>query len=140
MDVGVVYYSKTGNTKKLAEAIAGAIGCTAADVSEFDTGKTYDIMYIGGAIYGGKLDPALMQFIEGIDPSKVKRAALFTTYAFGESATGMMKALLKEKGIVSEDVVYKCKGKFMFFNGKSPNAKELEDAGKFAQQILSTEL
>lgn len=139
MNTGVVYFSRTGSTKKLAKAIASAAGCSEADVSGFDFGKAYDILFIGGAVYGGKLDPSLLQFIEDLDPTKVKRAALFTTYTFGESATGMMKALLKEKGIDTEDKVYICKGKFLFFNSKSPNEKDFEDAGKFAEQMINPE-
>jgi flavodoxin len=137
MNSGVVYFSRTGNTKKLAEAIAGTAGCTAADISAFDATGTFDILFIGSAVYGGKLEPEFSQFIENLNSAKVKRAALFTTYAFGESASVMIKALLKEKGIDFDDTVYTCRGRFLFFNRKRPDGSDLEGAKKFAEMALS---
>jgi flavodoxin len=136
MNSGVVYFSRTGNTKKLAEAIAGAAGCTAADISAFDASRTYDILFFGSAVYGGKLDPGFSQFIRGLDAAKVKRAALFTSYAFGESASGMIKALLKEKGIDIDETIYSSRGKFLFFNRKRPDEADIEGAKKFAEMEL----
>ena len=68
----------------------------------------------------------------GLKPGQVRRAAVFSTFAFGETANAMTKSLLKEQGITVEEECYTCKGKFLFFNMKHPNGADLDEARKFA--------
>jgi flavodoxin len=134
MKTAVTYYSKTGNTKKIAEAIAQAAGCTAVPIADI-LDDTVDMLFIGGAIYGSKLDPSLASFIGGLDPKKIKRAALFSTYVSADRATGFMKDLLSKQGIPVTGS-FSCKGKFLFWGRKHPNETDLEDAKKFAASVI----
>ena len=95
MNTAVTYYSKTGNNRKLADAIAHAAGCTATPITDFKM-IPLDLLIIGGSVYGGALDPSL-DFITGLDPQYVKRTALFTTSITRSHAIRFMKDLLPKQ-------------------------------------------
>ncbi len=134
MNTAVTYYSKTGHTKKVAEAIAKAAGCAASDIACYKAAPV-DVLFIGGSIYGGVLEPTLASFISGLDPKAVGSAVLFTTYIKEANAVGLMKQLLEQKGI-PVSAVFSCKGQFLLFNRKRPNAADLEEAAKFAAAVV----
>jgi flavodoxin len=134
MDAAVVYFSRTGNTKKVAEAIASAVGCAAQSVDEYDAGKPVDLIFVGGSVYGGKLDPALEDFILQLSPKAVGNAAVFSTHVSGEKAGDMLKLALAARGIPA-GAGFSCKGDFLFFNLGHPNRRELDEAGRFAAYV-----
>ena len=79
--VAVRYYSKSGNTKLLAEAIAKGAGVIPISVDE-DSAKiteNIDVLFIGGALYAYGLDKELNNYLAGIDGKKVKKAVVFST-------------------------------------------------------------
>jgi flavodoxin len=131
----VTYFSRTGNTRKIAEAVAEAAGCDAIPIADISD-DTVDMLFIGGAIYGGVLDPSLVSFISGLDSKKIKRAALFSTYISRPKALDLMKDLLKKQGIPIADS-FACKGKFLFFNIRRPGSADLQGAKKFAASVTS---
>lgn len=57
----VRYYSRSGNTKLVADAIAQAIGTTAISVDQADAKITQsiDTLFVGGALYAYGLDKHL---------------------------------------------------------------------------------
>lgn len=55
MRVEVRYYSKTGNTKKLAEAVAKAAGVEAKTTSSPIMEGT-DILFLGSSVYAAGVD------------------------------------------------------------------------------------
>ncbi len=132
MSTAVIYHSVTGNTKKVADAIAQALSCTAQPVKEYPLENSADVMFIGGAIYGGKLDPVMDSFLQALTPQMVKRVILFSTSIKESKAIGLMKELLRSKGVLVDEECYLCKGKFLFMNRKHPNKAELEEATAFA--------
>ena len=75
MNIQVRYLSKSGNTKKVAEAIAEEVGIIAQSITEKDS-KDIDILFLGGAIYWAGVDSELKKFILGLDKS-VKKVAIF---------------------------------------------------------------
>lgn len=50
MKVAVRYYSKSGNTKKLADAIAEALKTEAMDISHEVNGEV-DVLFMGSSVY-----------------------------------------------------------------------------------------
>ena len=138
----VVYYSKTGSTRKVAEAMAQAMGCESYDVKDYPANHEVDLMFIGGAIYGGQIDPTLVSFIEGLDPKKVGQAVVFATYASVHAQTEgktevLIKSALKKQGIPTAAGAFKCKGRFLFLNGKCPDEASLRDAKTFAAALAT---
>lgn len=135
MNIAVTYYSRTGNTKKVAQAIAAAAGCSATPIADYKAGEI-DLLFIGGSIYGGVLDPSLVSFIGGLDSKEIKKAALFSTCITHSNAIDVIKDLLKKQGIPADDS-FNCKGKFLLFNLGRPNKADLEEAKKFAASVMS---
>ena len=68
MRVRVVYQSTTGNTKKVAEAMASAAGCVAEPVSVAAVSEPVDMLFLGAAIHAKGVDPSVKKSIEGSTP------------------------------------------------------------------------
>lgn len=70
MKVGVFYFSRTGNTKAVAETIASELNVAAQSIEE-PLAAPYDVLFVGGGIYMGKLDKHLVNFIEKLTPDQI---------------------------------------------------------------------
>ena len=64
MKVAVRYYTKTGNTKRLAEAVANAVGVEALPVS-VPVEEAVDILFLGNSYYAFSIDPEVRSFFQG---------------------------------------------------------------------------
>jgi len=135
MTIAVTYFSKTGNTKKVADTIAKAAECKATPVADYQPAPA-DLLLIGGAIYGGVIDPALTAFLDALDSLAVKRVALFSTYMSSPKALDQMKERLAAKGIPVIDT-FACKGKLLLFNIKHPSKADLDEARQFATKLVA---
>jgi flavodoxin len=116
MNAKVVYYSKTGNTRKLAEAIAEAVGTTAEGVDRSRIDKTVDVLFVGGAVYATyehSFHPSLTSFIRDIDKTKVRKVEAFGTYAFGSSISKLID-VAKTTGLPVMDQAISVKASFSF--------------------------
>jgi flavodoxin len=139
MGVRVVYQSTTGNTKKVAEAIARAAGCVAEPVSAATVREPVDMLFLGAAVHGGDIDASVKRFIDGLDPTLVKKVTVFSTgfEEHKEKAVGVMKDLVAQRGIVATDKCYFCKGRFLLFNRTHPDAQDLTRAEDFARSLVA---
>jgi flavorubredoxin len=129
--VAVRYYSKSGNTKLLAEAIGKGAGVIPISVDE-DSAKiteNIDLLFIGGALYAYGLDKEMNNFLAGIDGSKVKRAVVFSTSWISKHSIDLIKKALVEKGIEVADETCYVRNK--------PNEKQLAEAEVFAKKMMS---
>lgn len=63
MKVAVRYYTKTGNTKRLAEAVAKAIGAEALPIST-PVMEPVDILFLGNSYYAFSIDPEVRIFVD----------------------------------------------------------------------------
>lgn len=88
MNTAVRYFTRGGNTKKVADAIANAAGVEAKDCSASLT-ETVDLLFLGGSVYWGGIDKNLIQFIEKLDPAMVKCVAVFGTSALKKELSSM---------------------------------------------------
>lgn len=134
MKIEVRYLSKSGNTEKVAQAIAKEVGVIAEPITK-GISKNTDILFLGGAVYWAGIDSELKNFILSLD-SNVKKVAIFSTTAIVKSAYPEMSKLLKSKNILICDTEFHCKGKFSKFHKERPNAEDLTLAKQFARQIL----
>ncbi|MDR1588628.1 MAG: flavodoxin [Oscillospiraceae bacterium] len=134
MKVAVRYHSDSGNTKKVAEAIARAVGVTAETVSYPVTDA--DILFIGSAIHAGKLPYEVTSFFDGVGPAKVKKVAVFGTSMSGRSPAPLISDIIRQRGIQMVGESYACPGKYLMFKRGRPNDADLAAAAEFAKKIV----
>ena len=134
MNIQVRYLSKSGNTKKVAEAIAEEVGVNAEPITK-GVSKDTDILFLGGAVYWAGIDNELKKFILSLDGS-VTKVAVFSTTAITKSAYGEMKKLLKNKDVFVYDNEFHCRGEFSKFHKARPNAEDLKLSKQFAREII----
>ena len=97
----VRYFSRSGNTKAVAQAMAQAIGAQAisTDAPEAPLEEKVDILFIGGALYAYGLDENLSAYLEALDAEKVGKAVVFSTSWISKHAGDLIKQALEKKGI-----------------------------------------
>lgn len=66
MNIAVRYYSRSGNTKAVAEAIAEAVGVPAVSVDQSGAAlkEPADVLFVGGALYAYGLDRHLKNYLQ----------------------------------------------------------------------------
>ena len=108
MTKAVRYYSRLGNTKTIAEAIAEGAGVKAVSVTdEPELTQRVDVLYLGGAPYANIMAPELKAYAEKLESSKVGKVALFTTSKWSRRTVLALKKMLKAKNIrVSDEYFY----------------------------------
>jgi flavodoxin len=135
MKVAIRYYTRGGNTKKLADAISEAIGVEAKTTSEPLT-EDVDILFLGSSVYAYGVDDEVKKFINGINV-KVGKVVGFSTAALIKSTHKQVAKLLAEKQIPFADEEFACKGSFAMIHKGKPDAEDCKAAADFAKRIIS---
>jgi flavodoxin len=110
----VVYFSRTGNTKRLAEAIADTAKAPICDISEADSAKiaTVDLFIFGCPVEGASPAKEAQAYIANLPAVSNKKAILFTTYrVFGNERT--MKTIEKQLASKGYETILKVSKKGM---------------------------
>jgi len=97
----VLYFSRTGNTKRMAEAIAQATQAPTFDMScsEPSVVKDFDLLIAGTPVEGFHPAKETKAFVESLPKTEGKKAILFCTYALWKGRTfGVLKKVLASKG------------------------------------------
>ncbi len=136
MKVAVRYYTKTGNTEKLAKAVADAVGAEALPISEPIT-EPVDILFLGNSYYAFSIDPEVRDYIRSLDNTKVKRIVNFGSAAMLNSTWKKVKAEADQVGITMDDREFHCKGEFKGLHKGRPNESDLKKAATFARKIVN---
>ena len=135
MKAAVRYHTRSGNTKKLAEAIAAEAGVSAADLSATLSEKA-DVLFLGSSLYAGNFDPAVGEFIEK-NAGKIGLIACFGSSASGRSTFSKLKAFAESKGVSVCEEHFDCFGHFLFLHKNRPNEEDFAAAAAFAKRILT---
>jgi flavodoxin len=137
----VVYFSRTGNTKKVAEAIAAELKVTAKDIKTAGVLPHDAFIFLGTGCYGGTLPKEIVKFLEKNKfggPGGGRIMALFTTSAFGSDAErGLIEKQITGKGAVITHN-FKCFGHFLTTRKSHPTPDELQKARAFARTAAAT--
>lgn len=129
------YFSRGGNTKKLADAISKEIGVEAKTTSEPLT-EDVDILFLGSAAYGFDVDEEVKNFIKGINV-RVGEVVNFSTTAVIKSTRKYVSRILKEKNIPLSDSEFACKGAFAVLHKGKPDENDCKNAAQFAKKVLA---
>ncbi|MDE5588687.1 MAG: flavodoxin [Acetatifactor sp.] len=135
MKIEVRYYTRSGNTKKLAEAIAKAVGAEAKTVEE-PLREDVDILFLGSSVYAYGVDDSIKKFISGIDVT-VGKVVNFSTAALIKSTYKQVGKLLAQKGIEQAEEEFYCKGSFGPMHKGKPDEKDCAAAAAFAKKVIS---
>jgi len=150
MRVCLVYYSQTGNTKKIAEAISKGIKeangqCDLFSLKEVtpQVVNEYDLVGFGSPVWCGAEPPNVREFILSIPNQKGKHAFVFCTHGvMPEHYFPVVTRRLRNRGFT----VIGMKSSFgsvhfqiapsPYYTEGHPDEEELEEAVIFGQQIV----
>ncbi|MCR5129608.1 MAG: flavodoxin [Lachnospiraceae bacterium] len=138
MKYAVRYYTKTGNTKKLAEAIAKELGVEALPITVPVEEKT-DILFLGNSYYAFNIDPEVKTFIASLEKEKVGKIVNFGSAALLNSTYKKVKAEADKVGIPMMEQEFHCKGEFKGVHKGRPNDADCRAAAAFAGKIKEEE-
>lgn len=134
MNVAVRYYTRSGNTEKLAKGIAEAIGVNASDMS-VPLGEKADILFLGCSYYAFDVDPVVKKYISE-NKDKIGKIVCFGTSAMMKSVYKPMKKVAEECGVEIEKEDFHCHGSFGPMHKGRPNADDISKAQEFAKRFL----
>jgi flavodoxin len=147
----VIYTSiHHGNTKKIAERIAGVLNAKLLktdEVSDLKILREYDLIGFGSGIYGFRHHKSLLELVDRLPNQKNKKTFIFSTSG-SWAGTKFHKALSKRLLDKGFDIIgeFSCKGYDTFgplrfiggMNKGRPNEKDLVDAEEFARGLKET--
>lgn len=134
MKIAVRYYTRSGNTEKLAKAIAEAVGAQAKSVTAPLTEKT-DILFLGCSYYAFDVDEAIKNFIiENKD--NIGKIVCFGTSAMMKSTHKPMKKVCDAAGVLLSEEEFHCRGSFGPMHKGHPDKNDLTKAAAFAKMIV----
>lgn len=137
MKIRVLYHSATGNTKKIAEAIAKQADVKAENIADDSFVQDVDLLFIGDGIYGGKINAKTQKLLSSMNSSQVAHVAIFGTYGGQTKAIEQMKATLQSQGVNVCDEAFGCRGRaWLVANIAHPSTEDMEHAKQFAKRII----
>ena len=133
MTYAVRYYTKTGNTKRLAEAMAKELGVEALPISE-PIREAVDYLFLGNSYYAFNIDPEVKKFVASLDKNKVGKIVNFGSAALLNSTYKKVKEEADKVGIAMDEKEFHCKGEFKGIHKGRPNEEDVAAAVQFAKQ------
>lgn len=137
MKIAVRYYTKTGNTKRLAEAVAEAVGAEALPISTPLT-EPVNILFLGNSYYAFSIDPEVRDFVKSLNKDMVGKIVNFGSAAMLNSTYKKVKAEADKVGIPMDEREFHCKGEFKGLHKGKPDESDLKAAAEFARKIVES--
>ena len=134
MTIAIRYDSKTGNTRRLAQAMADALNTAAEPVSTPLPGHV-DLLLLGSSVYAAGASEEIKQFILKLTPAQVGRVACFGTAALLPSTYPQVSRLLRKQGVAVDEKEFHCRGQFHFMHRGKPDESDLSAAREFAKAV-----
>ncbi len=134
MKIAIRYYSKSGHTKKLADAISDVVKEPSLDISE-PINEDVDILFLGSSIYGNSIDPALVKFFS-TNNVNIGCIVSFSTAGVMESTYNDIKNLADSYGISISSKEFHCPGEFAGINAGRPNDNDIKNIKSFIEEFL----
>jgi flavodoxin len=126
----VLYFSRTGNTKRMAEAISDSTKAPAFDIasSESSVVENYDLLILGTPVEGSRPAEEILAFVERLPKAEDKKTILFCTYALWKGST--FKVLEKELANKGYDTILSVSKKGMKPNKPADFSDVLDEIKK----------
>ena len=134
MNIEVRYYTRGGNTRRLAEAVAKALNVEARTVDAPMDGRA-DVVFLCASVYGGMPEKSVITFVKQ-NARDIGRLVVLSTSATGRSTHGRIKAAAEDMGVFVSDAYFHCPGAWTLFHKGRPNADDCRRAAEFARAQL----
>lgn len=135
MNIAIRYYTRSGNTKKLAEAVAAAVSVKAEDIT-FPLTEKVDILFLGCSYYAFDVDQAVKAFILE-NKENIGKIVCFGTSAMMKSMKKPVKRVANAAGVAVAEEEFHCRGQFGKVHKGRPNEKDIEEISAFAQKMIT---
>lgn len=145
MKIAVVYASKGGNTKKIAQAIANELSCEALPISADATLapsslEGYDLVFLGTGIHAGIPNQGLLRFLETAKISSGQKFCLFLTWGGAGNTNKMvlsrLTSILRAKNAIVLDNTFACFGGWKLLRRGHPTNEEVAAARSWAKKTV----
>lgn len=134
MKIEIRYFTKTGNTKKLAEAIAQELNIEAQELSAPLSEKT-DILFLCNSVYWAGADGSVKKFITE-NKSNIGLLVNVSTAAMIESTYAQIKKIAEKEGVKLSDKEFHCRGKFTALHSGHPDEADIADVKAFVRKVI----
>lgn len=135
MKYAVRYYSRSGNTKKLADAAADVLGVKAESVSEPLT-EDVDVLFLGASIYWAGIDKQVKKFLEA-PGANIGSVIVLSTAALVESGYSQVRSAAEKQGLNVDDREFHCAGSFKALHAGKPDEDDLAQLRQFVTEVIS---
>ena len=137
MTIAVRYYTRSGNTKKLADAVAKTASVESKDIT-CPLDEKADILFLGCSYYAFDVDEAVKKFIiENKD--NIGKIVCIGTSAMMRSMKKPVKKVADTVGVAVAEEEFHCRGEFAKIHKGRPNEKDLADVSAFAKSVIDQE-
>lgn len=137
MKIAVRYYTRSGNTKKLSDAVAQTASVESKDIA-CPLDEKADILFLGCSYYAFDVDEAVKKFIiENKD--NIGKIVCIGTSAMMRSMKKPVKKVADTVGVAVAEEEFHCRGEFAKFHKGRPNEKDLADVSAFAKSVIDQE-
>lgn len=137
MKTKVYCFSKKGNTRKLAQALAADVKAVCDQLPPSYPPENEKLVFIGTGMYGGKADKSVVAFCQSLSTSRVKNVAFFATSSKGEANVADLVEIVKAKGIPVVGDTYCVPCPSLFGNKDRPNSDDIEGIKKWAADLMA---
>ena len=134
MKVVVRYYTRSGNTEKLAKALGAAINAEVKTVSEPLNDKV-DVLFLGCSYYAFDVDEAVKRFLTS-NKDFIGKVVCFGTSAMMKSIKKPIKKATKNLGIEIAEQEFHCRGQFGRIHKGRPNERDTIALINFAKGVI----
>lgn len=143
----ILYSSKSGNTKKIADSMASQVGCNAIRITADSTPPNvdldvYDLVFVGTGLFAGTPNEDMVRYIGNLNLKTTKIFALFITWGGAprtdKLALKRLKTLLEGKGQKVLEDHFACYGgwKGILMKRGHPKPEEIKAAGEWAKKLV----
>lgn len=135
MKIAIRYYSKTGNTKKLANTISQVAEVEALTVNE-PLLEDIDVLFLASSVYGSGVSSEVKRFINNIDVN-IGEIVNVSSAAIIDSTFAQVKKIAEKNGLKMSEQEYHCRGKFTLMHKGRPNSDDLLELTSFTRSYLN---
>lgn len=135
MKIAVRYFTRTGNTKKLADAISKAVNTQGYEVS-VPLNERVDVLFLGCSYYAFDVDESVKKFIAD-NKENIGEIVCFGTSAMMKSMKKPIRKVTESLGIAVSEKEFHCRGRFGRMHKDRPDQKDVNNAVEFAKSIIA---